>query len=269
MNKKEIEKMGTWKKVRIRTGDERGFYEKPCFCINNTDYAIIPDKFFNILHIPTGFEVFKEGRYKTLESALENFEEVKLETDRLLKHNLCFNTKEQKRIFKELIKFNVKQEHYSFNKENLERYKKHCSERRKKSEIAYFYDTHNKRDGIIIDCEVISDIFGNPEYYECVLRNKDTQYTIQFFSGNKGMVIYKRIGKNIMYYFRCANCPFLLDTEPNKYCVIELSEIKKELVEKNWAEYENVKNHKNKNNYYILKLMKQRIVKVLKINSFI
>lgn len=269
MTKKEIENIGFWKKEKIRTGDERGFYEKICFHINNTDYAIIPDKFYNILHISTGFEVFTDGKYKTLESALENFEEVKIQTDRMLNYNLCFNTKEQERILKELIKYDVKQEQYSFKKINLERYKKHCSERRKKSTMAYFYDTHDSTKGTIIDCKVVSDIFGNPEYYECVLRNKDIQYTIHFFSGNKGVTIYKRQGKDIKHCFRCANSPLLLGIEPSSYYAISFEEIEQELINKNWVDYENVKEHKNKNNYYILKLMKQRLLKVLKINEII
>ena len=50
---------------------------------------------------------------------------------------------------------------------------------------------------------------------------------------------------------------------------LEVEEIVKKLVNKDWTTFYNVKHNKNKCNYTFLKLMKQRLIKVLLYNNII
>lgn len=100
-------------------------------------------------------------------------------------------------------------------------------------------------------------------------------YTIEFYSGIKGCTIYKSMNNSIHY--KCFTCGGSIDIFGKNhwsagcrvYEDLEVEEIVKKLVNRDWKTFYNIKHNKNKPNYIFLKQMKQRLIKTLEYNKII
>lgn len=172
-----------------------------------------------------------------------------------------------------------------------EEYKEYAKKRRSKSSICSVYDKefieykqkHN--DVPMINGGIMSNKTNDPYMYFCTVGdgfvedNKtymvSNYYTIEFYSGIKGCTIYKAMNGSIHY--KCFTCGGSVDIFGKNhwsagcrvYEDLEIEEIVKKLVNKDWTTFYNIKHNKNKPNYIFLKQMKQRLIKTLVYNKII
>ena len=178
-----------------------------------------------------------------------------------------------------------------FKGKTFEEYKVYAKKRRSKSKICTVMDKEIKEyrnrynDIPLLNGGITSDSANNPYMYFCTIGdgfvedNKtymtSNYYTINFYSGVKGCTIYKAINGSIHY--KCFTCGGSVDAFGRNhwsascrvYEDLEVEEMVKKLVNKDWTTFYNVKHNKNKCNYVFLKLMKQRLIKVLLYNNII
>lgn len=175
---------------------------------------------------------------------------------------------------------------------DIEKYKRYAKERRLKSKIVCCLDRCIKEDvkkngyrTELINGLIESDSFNNPYRYECTIGNgyeKDgkrytlsNMYHIIFYSGVKGCTIYKSSSRSRHEKcFVCGNSPDIFGREffstgCRVYEDLKKDEIIKNLVNKDWTTFYNVKHNKNKTNYMFLKEMKKRLIKTLEHNKVI
>ena len=172
---------------------------------------------------------------------------------------------------------------------NIQEYEQYAKERRSRSKIAKIYDEAIKWENIekygLLNGGVVSDSSGNPLMYSCTIGDgtKDddgklwttsNMYEIQFYSGCKGVTIYKSNIISIHYkYFCCGGPPEIFGKGHfSKGCRVyeemDVDELLKNLVNKNWNKYHNIV-HSNPHNIKFLKAMKQRLIKSLECNKII
>ena len=178
-----------------------------------------------------------------------------------------------------------------FTGKTYEEYKEYAKKRRNKSVICRKYDRelikYKQKYGDIpmVNGGIMSNETNDPYMYFCTIGdgfvedNKtymtSNYYTIEFYSGIKGCTIYKAMNGSIHY--KCFICGGSVDIfGKNHWSVgcrvyedLEVEEIVKKLVNKDWATFYNVKHNKNKPNYIFLKQMKQRLIKTLVYNKII
>lgn len=172
-----------------------------------------------------------------------------------------------------------------------EEYKVYAKKRRNKSIICRTYDKafieykqkHN--DIPMINGGIMSYESNDPYMYFCTIGDgfvEDSKtymtsnyYEVEFYSGIKGCTIYKAMNNSIHY--KCFTCGGSVDMFGRNhwsagcrvYEDLEVEEIVKKLINKDWKTFYNVKHNKNKPNYMFLKQMKQRLIKTLVYNKII
>lgn len=172
---------------------------------------------------------------------------------------------------------------------NIQEYKQYAKERRSKSKIAKIYDEAIKLENLekygLLNGGIISDSSENPLMYFCTigdgvigdngkLYTTSNMYEIQFYSGCKGVTIYKSNAISIHYRcFCCGGSPEIFGKEHfsagcRVYEEMDVDEVLKNLVNKNWNKYHNIV-HSNPYNIKFLKAMKQRLIKSLEHNKII
>lgn len=178
-----------------------------------------------------------------------------------------------------------------FTGKTYEEYKEYAKKRRSKSVICSVYDKefieYKQKYGDVpmINGGIMSNKTNDPYMYFCTIGdgfiedNKtymtSNYYTIEFYSGIKGCTIYKAM--NCSIHYKCFTCGGSVDIfGKNHWSVgcrvyedLEVEEIVKKLVNKDWKTFYNVKHNKNKPNYMFLKQMKQRLIKTLVYNKII
>lgn len=178
-----------------------------------------------------------------------------------------------------------------FTGKTYEEYKEYAKKRRSKSSICSVYDKEfieykqKYNDVPMINGGIMSNKTNDPYMYFCTIGdgfmedNKtymtSNYYTIEFYSGIKGCTIYKAMNESIHY--KCFTCGGSVDIFGKNHwsagCRVcedlEVEEIVKKLVNKDWKTFYNVKHNKNKPNYMFLKQMKQRLIKTLVYNKII
>ena len=178
-----------------------------------------------------------------------------------------------------------------FNGKTLKEYKEYAKKRRSKSKICTVVDNgmqehrQNYNDVAMLNGGIMSDSSNNPYMYFCTIGDgfvedgktymTSNYYTIEFYSGIKGVTIYKALQRSIHYKcFTCGGSPDIFGYNHfSEGCRVfeelEVEEIVKKLINKNWYEYYNVRKNRNKTNMMFLKEMKQRLIKCLEYNKII
>lgn len=178
-----------------------------------------------------------------------------------------------------------------FTGKTYEEYKEYAKKRRSKSVICREYDKefieYKQKHGDVpmINGGIMSSKENDPYMYFCTVGDGFSEdgkiymtsnyYTIEFYSGIKGCTIYKAMNGSIHY--KCFTCGGSVDIFGKNhwsaccrvYEDLEVKEIVKNLVNKDWKTFYNIKHNKNKPNYIFLKQMKQRLIKTLEYNKII
>lgn len=178
-----------------------------------------------------------------------------------------------------------------FTGKTCEEYKEYAKKRRSKSVICREYDKefieYKQKHGDVpmINGYIMSSKENDPYMYSCTVGDgfvedgkrymTSNYYTIEFYSGIKGCTIYKAMNDSIHY--KCFTCGGSVDIFGKNhwsagcrvYEDLEVEEIVKKLVNKDWTTFYNIKHNRNKPNYIFLKQMKQRLIKTLEHNKII
>lgn len=170
--------------------------------------------------------------------------------------------------------------------EEYEEYAKHVQKKSKiyRTIIPLLKEYHKKHNDIcMINGIIHTDSSGKPIYYECIVGDGyiengklwtiSNTYNIKFWSGSKGVTIYKALEQSIHY--KCFVCGGHKDIFGKKYwsaeCRVyedlEVDEIITKLVKKDFKTYKNVK--RNYINDLFLDLMQERLIKTLLYNKVI
>lgn len=177
-----------------------------------------------------------------------------------------------------------------FTGKTLEEYEEYAKQVQKKSKIystitQLLKEYHRKHNDIcMINGLIHTDSSGKPIYYECTVGDGyldengklwtiSNYYSIRFWSGSKGVTIYKAINNSIHY--KCFVCGGHKDIFGKKYwssgCRVyedlEVEEIITKLVKRDFKTYKNIK--RNYINDLFLDLMQERLIKTLVYNKII
>lgn len=176
-----------------------------------------------------------------------------------------------------------------FTGKTLKEYETYAKKRQKKSKIystivplqKEYHKEHN--DICMLNGLIHTDSSGNPYCYECTVGDGYVEngkqwfysnyYSIRFYSGSKGVLIYKALDKSIHY--KCFVCGGLKDPFGRNffekgcrvYEDLEVDEILTKLVKRDFKSYKNIK-HSYINDLF-LDLMQERLIKTLVYNKII
>lgn len=252
---------------------------------------------YTLTHVPTGMKCGNVYYYSTsilekeLNTLIENTKDFIKKNRKLVEKNI----KEFKEIRTVVVPEKEEKQNVLQYSPDIKKYEKYAKERRAKSKIASMLDRENNRDreqnnwlSEPLNGQITADYYGNPYSYECTIGNGYTEqingvekryttsnmYQIIFYSGIKGVTIYKSRKESLHYYcFTCGGSPEIFGKDffsagCRVYEDLDIDQVVN-LCNKNWAEFYNVKQNKNRKNYLFLKLMKERLIKTLEYNKII
>ncbi len=176
-----------------------------------------------------------------------------------------------------------------FTGKTLEEYEIYAKQMQRKSKIyrtitpllKEYYRKHN--DICMINGIIHTDSSGKPIYYECTVGDGYVEdgklwtisnvYNIKFWSGSKGVTIYKALEQSIHY--KCFVCGGHKDIFGKNFFAkgcrvyedLEVDEIITKLVKRDFKTYKNIK--RNYINDLFLDLMQERLIKTLVYNKII
>lgn len=176
-----------------------------------------------------------------------------------------------------------------FTGKTLEEYEIYAKQMQRKSKIyrtitpllKEYYRKHN--DICMINGIIHTDSSGKPIYYECTVGDGYVEdgklwtisnvYNIKFWSGSKGVTIYKALEQSIHY--KCFVCDGHKDIFGKNFFAkgcrayedLEVDEIITKLVKRDFKTYKNIK--RNYINDLFLDLMQERLIKTLVYNKII